>query len=187
MRQIALEGIDGSGKTSVAKELQVQIAAEGLAVRIVAPYREANELLGHDIYELWRTKTTARLAIKVLHQVFEESFASAQIDGIDVLVYDRHWLTAFTEIGRDESLVSEWKTFVPAALLRVAPLVAQKRALNDNDATWSSPESLSMYAQEFGIQAQHHRDKVLGIYRSDDDVSPEALARNIIWDLNMRR
>ena len=187
MRQVALEGIDGSGKTSVANALSEQYAAEGLSSRVIAPYREANSMLGHDIYELWKTKTSARLAIKILQQVFEESYETALAEGVDVLIYDRHWLTAFTEIGNDKDLVVEWKTFVPAALLRVSPMVAMRRTNNDLDASWSNPEALSLYAQQFGIQARRNSEHMLGIYRSDDDVTPEAIARSIIWDMNIRR
>lgn len=187
MKEICIEGIDGSGKTSVSIELEKLYLNEGLQPRIIAPYRLANNLLGHDLYHLWRSHTSAKLAIKILHQVLEEAKEQALDDAVDVVIYDRHWLTAFTEIGNSKELVSEWKTFVPAALLRVSPLVARRRAINDSSATWSSPEELSRYAQEFGIQAQHNKEKLLGIYRSDDDVSVDLIARSIVWDMNIRR
>jgi len=188
INRVALEGIDGSGKTTVAQELAERLEAEGLRVAIVSPYRLANKALGKDIYELWGTPEGDSQAITTLRSVIETAEQQAKSNDTDVIIYDRHWLTAFTEIGNSPDLVETWgDLYVPAALLRVAPAVAQRRIGNDERSAWSNLDAQHRYATMFGIMARRFTQHMIGIYRSDDDVSVEALARNIHWDMNIRR
>jgi thymidylate kinase len=187
INRVALEGIDGSGKTTVAQVMVEQFAEEGIRAEVFAPYRAANEVLGDDIYKLWSTDEGAARAIDLLHQVMAEREAQALEEGTEVLIYDRQWMTAFTEIADRPELVERWTHFVPAAHLGVAPAAALRRLRNDTDASWSELEKQHDYAVKYGRLALGMREHMLGLYRSDEDVTPEALARNIIWDMNIRR
>jgi thymidylate kinase len=187
INRVALEGIDGSGKTSVAHAMVEQLSAEGLSAEVFAPYRAANDILGEDIYGLWETNEGAGKAISLLHDVMRQRETQAADEGTDVLIYDRQWMTAFTEITGRPALEQQWTHFVPAALLNAAPAVAQRRIRNDQEASWSTLEQQHAYAVGFGRLALGMRRHVLGWYRSAEDVTPKALARNIIWDMNIQR
>ncbi|MDB5185042.1 MAG: hypothetical protein JWN38_850 [Candidatus Saccharibacteria bacterium] len=185
---IAVEGIDGSGKTSVVEALAEQLEAEGLHVATYAPYRITNERLGSDVYKLWQSPDTASQAITEVQQTFAECETLAAEEGADVIIYDRHWMTALTEIRDQPELVEQWgDCYVPAALLLAKPEVATARQQGDKAEDWAQLESQRHYDAAYRqLVAEHFRD-MLGIYRSDVDVSPEAIARNINWDLRIRR
>jgi len=187
--RVALEGIDGAGKTSAAEAMVLQLTSEGLSAAVFAPYRAANEMLGVDIYNLWKNEPDAIVAIDALHDVMRQRELRATEEGTDVLIYDRQWMTAFTEIGGRLELERHWRYFVPAAHLGVSPAVAQRRLCNDKETSWSTLDQQYDYALKYGRLAINPvmRKHMLGLYRSDSDVTPEALARNIIWDMNIQR
>ncbi len=188
MRSIAIEGIDGSGKTTVAEALKDELRGQGLCVGVVSPYRLASKEYGGDLYPLWQNEIGAKRAIGVLKNVLELTEVCAEKAGLDVLIYDRHWMTAFTEIADRPALVSEWgATFVPTALLRANPTLAQQRARNDCHEAWMSPEGLRGYAEKYEQLCSKYGQHLLGVYRNDTDVTPGSIARNIAWDMNITR
>lgn len=189
MREIALDGIDGSGKTTVAELLKSQLEVDGQRVAIHRPYHEAASLLGQDLYDLWSSDEGALTAIETLEQTFDQARESAHANGTDVIIYDRHWMTAFTEIGDKPHLVSRWKeeNFVATALLRVTPQIAAKRSSNDIDEAWMNRESLLRYDASYSALATIYGRHLLGIYRSDSDITPQRLAHSIAWDMQVQR
>jgi thymidylate kinase len=188
MKCIAIEGLDGSGKTTVAQELQAAYEAEGLSARVVAPYRLANEAMGSDIYPLWKSERGAFAAVQVLKEVLSTSTEQALNEGLDVLIFDRHWMTAFTEIECKPKVIEEWgDSFVPTAYLRVDPDTARQRARNDTEAAWMGQHNFDNYAQRYSHLCQSYARHLLGIYRNDDDVSIDSIIRSIVWDRNILR
>ena len=132
MREIAIEGLDGSGKTTVAHALGAAYEVEGLRASVVAPYQLANQLAETDIYPLWKSDPGALQAVGILKQVLESCTAEAQEAGLDVVIYDRHWMTAFTEIETRPVASEAWgDRFVPTAYLSVDSATAERRAQND--------------------------------------------------------
>lgn len=188
IRQVVIEGIDGSGKTTIAKELASLLSAEGLTTLTFAPYRLAEERIGADIYPMWGSPATAKAAIGVLRQVFHDCQKQAEDETADVVIYDRHWMTAFTEIATSPELRATWgDMFVPAALLRVEPSIASARQANDEAAEWSDIDSQIQYATRYEDIAAQNFHQMLGIYRSGDDVTPQIVARAIESDLYFQR
>lgn len=186
-REIAFEGIDGAGKTTVINTIMDKLTADGTVVVTSAPFREASELLGHDIYEYWSDPCRAVGALSALRSVVLGARQRANVAGADVLLWDRHWMTLWQEIEHDNALKLAWRgDFVPAALLRVGPEVAARR-IGVTDEVWTTPEALRKYASTFERLAFQHPNHVYGIYRSSDDVSPEAIAASVIWDMGARR
>ncbi len=188
MYEIALEGIDGSGKTTVAQHLSEELGRTGLNVVRVAPYQLANEQLGTDVYSLWPDEALASMAINTLKQITIDRRNQALDEHVDVLIYDRHWMTAFTEIADRDNLISQWDDcFVPTALLKVDVDTALRRCNNDLDETWMNRIELERYARTFCKLATNYKERMFGIYRSDDDVTPANIAHSIQWDINIRR
>ncbi len=187
--RIAIEGIDGSGKSSVVSAITEALTAEGLHVRTFATFRIANTELGHDIYDLWADDRTAKIGIEVMRHTLGVCETIAAKDGADVVIYDRHWMSVMTEIDNRPNLIQVWGNdyFVPACLLRTPPETGRSRLQNDQDEEFSSLTSLTTYANKFNQLARTFPQQMLGIYRSDDDVTIDDIARNIMWDMRIRR
>lgn len=188
MKQVAVEGLDGTGKTSVAGKIATIYRADGLNVEVVAPYRRARERLGEDLYPLWKSTRGALMAISVMRGVFGDINREAQDKEVDVIIYDRHWMTAFSEIATRPELVEAWgDMFVPTAYLRVDPEVARRRATNDAAAPWMERHNFAAYAARYEALCDDYSEHLLGIYRNDDDVALSSIARSIVWDGQVRR
>jgi len=97
-------------------------------------------------------------------------------------------MTAFTEIGAKSDLVRLWgDNFVQTAYLRVAPEVALGRAQNDQQQPWMWRHNFDNYAARYESLCRDYGRHLLGIYRNDDDVSPNSIVRSIVWDANILR
>lgn len=99
MREIAIEGLDGAGKTTIAHNLAQQYTQEGLHTLVASPYRLAQEKSGEELYPLWGTDEGAARAIDHIKNALAAIREEAHQEQADVLIYDRHWVTAFTEIA----------------------------------------------------------------------------------------
>ena len=188
MKEIAIEGLDGSGKTTVVNNVAEQLKREGLAVQTFAPYRLANEFAGEDIYPLWKSDNGAKMVIGIMKKILRGVRTQALEEGSDVIVFDRHWMTAFTEIGSRPDLIHKWgEDLPPAAYLRVSPEIARGRSQNDIDKPWMDRFVFENYAARYDSLCRDFGQFIQGIYRNDDDVLPCSIARNIVWDFNIRR
>lgn len=188
MRKVAIEGLDGSGKTTVSHALAEHFTAQGLHTRVVSLYREANAEFGSNLYDLWVDPTHAPDAIRHLKDTLERIETEAVASEVDVLIFDRHWMTIFTDIVDDPELVRLWgDAFVPTAYLRVQPEIARQRAVNDQHEPWMTPEAYSQYQQKYEGLCRQFGHAVLGVYRNDNDVSLDMMVRSIEWDMNIRR
>ncbi|MFZ1484344.1 MAG: hypothetical protein WAS36_05025 [Candidatus Saccharimonadales bacterium] len=187
MKKIALEGIDGAGKTTVANLLKESFENQGLSVAQFAPFRLANATYGSDIYPLWKSRAGAEKATMLIKAALDHCEAEAVDTNADVIVYDRHWMTVMTEIDGRHDLVQKWDRFVPTAVLRVHPDVARSRLAAGPKESFTSGPMLQRYADSYQKLSSRYFSHLLGIYRSDEDVTPAALARNIEWDMNIRR
>lgn len=188
MKSIAIEGLDGSGKTSAANSLVEMYENEGLNARVVATYRLANAALSGDIYPMWQNADEAGEAVDIVKSVISDETKKANKDDVDVLIFDRHWMTAFTEISDKPELVEKWgDIFVPTAYLRVNENLALQRSQNDLDKKWMGKDTFNEYFLKYESLLQSMGGHILGIYRNDNDVSIEQIARSIKWDLDIPR
>lgn len=195
MERIAIEGIDGSGKTATCHALADYFETRDMSPAIFSPYRVANETLGMDIYELWFDKTTCIDAIKLMKQTVDSCEQQAADQAAQVIIYDRHWMTALTASEHNQELAATWVThgpkFVPTAVLKVPIETALLRRAEEyqhgNLPAYMEPSVLEHDAELYTHLAAKHAEHILGIYRSDNDVAPHAIAKNIYWDMNVRR
>jgi thymidylate kinase len=188
LSRLALEGIDGSGKSTTANVLADMLTREGLTVATFAPYRLANAELGEDVYDMWHDADRAKHAVDAVTTVLDQCERQAEDEAVDVVIYDRHWMTAFTEIRDNPDLIKQWGDhFVMTALLKVAIPTAMKRCENDLDEIWMQQRELERYHVKFCALAAKYGKYLFGLYRSDIDVSPADLAHNIRWDMWIRR
>lgn len=186
-REIAFEGIDGAGKTTVIELVKDQLEQEGLTVVSAAPFVRATELLGRDTYPMWKDHMQSHLALKSVKLAVHEARSVATEAEADVLLWDRHWMTLWSDIEHDACLKTEWKTdFPPVAFLRLDAATARRR-IGETHEPWATDVELGRYAGIYDRLAFQFPARVHGIYRSDDDVSPEAIARSVVWDMGARR
>lgn len=188
MKVIAIEGIDGSGKSTVAGKIKERYEAEGLRANVVAPYRLASKINGGDLYPLWENEIGALSAVRILKNVITCTTERAEDSGVDVLIFDRHWMTAFTEIADKPKAIEEWgDNFVQTAFLRVNPDEAIERAEGDSHEAWMSTEGLEGYANKYAELCKTYGQHILGVYRNDNDVQIDIIVDSIVWDMNIRR
>jgi thymidylate kinase len=189
INRLAIEGIDGSGKSTTCQELVKQLEADGLRVKVFAPYRLANARLGHDIYDLWQN--AGEQATKLMKKVVADCEAEAAAEQADVVIYDRHWMTGMESMQSCAEGSDYWEKngpeFVPVALLRVPIETALERRADELDDPWMQGEGLGRTAECYHNLARRYGQHLLGIYRSDNDVTPDQVASNIIWDMRVRR
>ncbi len=149
MKTLAIEGINGSGKTPTIELIRGRLEEAQLKTIIAAPYHLVRDKLEvPDIYPLWETDPS--LAVSLLHETLNEIELEANSDKADVLIYDRHWMTAFTAVSYPHIMMSplcNW--FVPTALLKFDVNTALRRCNNDLDETWMNRIEVERYARTY--------------------------------------
>lgn len=194
MRELAIEGIDGSGKTTVIGLLAESLEAKGQRTAVFAPFRMANEMLGHDIYELWFDEESAKTGVRCLRKVIEKCRQQAIEKEADWIIYDRHWMTGICSIVNAPLSYHYWlehgPPMVDAAYLRTSPEISIQRKAKDGDEDlhepWMETQALQGDVDCLEAMASGYPEHMLGIYCSDH-ATPEELAATIEWDMNIRR
>ena len=177
MRTIAIEGINGSGK-SPAIDLIVQRSSKvGIFAKAYAPYHLVREKIDEpDIYPLWRERPCE--AVKLLHETIAEIEADARDQRLDLLIFDRHWLTAYTQAERNPCIAELWgDTFVPTILF-TSPLEHTLRlSQRGYTMSWLQAENLTNYLELYETLYQRHRQLFIGkftVSSSTQNLSPIA-------------
>lgn len=186
--EIAVEGVDGVGKSSVANALVERLAPyhQPYTCNIYHTARQING--GDDLYPLWATYSGSVKAIDLLKSALVQERDRASEAGAGLIVWDRNWLTAFTEIGNDPELVDVWGDDMPrtALLLPAGDHIARA---TDND-TWDQPTEREQYKRRYQEQAWAHFSRMIGHYlmdRRNMDWSVSAVASQIDSDMRYRR
>jgi len=111
MLEYVIEGHDGSAKTPIAGGIKNNLTALGYQCEVFSPFHVANSLIDEpDIYLYWKTgkeKAAIELLQKVVHSIRVQNLH------LDVLIFDRHWLTVLGEIDDREDLRELWVDFPP--------------------------------------------------------------------------
>jgi thymidylate kinase len=188
MKEIAIEGLDGTGKTTIAHELAELYEHEGVLVVVSSPFAEAKKVHGGEFYHLWKDDSGALYCIHLLKDRIQHQREKAAESSADVLIYDRHWMTAFSEISTRPRLVQAWgDNFVPTAYLRTTPDVGRQRAHGDHAQQWMEEPEYKRYSSIYEALCREYGHHILGVYRNDRDVTPSQIATNIQWDMQIRR
>lgn len=192
MRELAIEGVDGVGKTTVIKELKGLLEADGQTVMVAQPYHEvAREYPGIDVYEALQNGRLAQTALDTVALMIGKAQAKAYDEHVDVLIWDRHWMTAKTEIERNRPRDGVWIGGKPMTALldpdtEVSPELYD-RMVDDKEPWTATKEIVDDYAQRYRQLAWSFRTCLLGVYRVDGLTTPQKLARAIRWDLAKQR
>ena len=183
MKEIAFEGIDNVGKTSIATCIANKLRSEGNVVHIASPFHEA-AVDGNELYTLFTTSpNTAATAIKLLREALSRSRKSAADIHANYLLFDRHWMTAKI-MAPEQTLESDGS--IPTTVL----LVSGDRDLHDmtDNEPWSTVEELDRYQHLYKKLAACNFKHILGIYTVEDPpVDIDIVAETILWDERILR
>lgn len=166
-REIAIEGVDGVGKSSVATALAQLLSAFGGQAHICNPFHTARAMNDEqDVYPLWQTQDGSHHAIDLLHAAIQAERARAAAVAADTIIYDRHWMTVFTEVGQDPDLVAHWGDHLPhtALLLDARPEEQQRHQANNHGDSWDVYDERERYKKLYRELGYAHRDHMLGAY-----------------------
>ncbi len=177
MKILAIDGINGSGKTPCIDRVVTELTQEELNVQTVAPYHMVRKKLTlEDIYPLWESNPAE--AVSLLHDTIDEATAQARDNKTDVLIFDRHWPTAFTQAYRVPNINELWgNNFVPTILFTSPPTHAQRIAQRGYTAAWLQAESLEQYRQRYQHIYAMHPEHFIGkftVKSSLQDLQPIA-------------
>lgn len=186
--EIAVEGVDGVGKSSVVAALAERLTPFSRPYTC-NPYHTARRINGgDDIYPLWATFSGSVKAVDLLKSAFSEERDKAAEADAQLIVFDRHWLTAFTEIGNDPELVEAWGEDMPRTALLI-PTGEHIARVEDTDI-WDQPTEREQYKRRYQEQAWAHFPQMIGHYlmdRRNMDWSVEAVSTQIDSDMRYRR
>jgi thymidylate kinase len=188
INKICLEGIDGVGKTTVAQKIKERLQVDGISSMVFSPFRATEQRLGISLIEALADSSQAPESLDELLQVIAEQEDQALSEGANVLIFDRHWMSAISVMPNEVLHKVALKFAIPAALLSCDPWLAKERLeARETDINHESINELIRYDQIFKKLAKLSFGNMLGIYRSDADVSIDSLARAIMSDMRYRR
>lgn len=162
MKILAVEGINGSGKTPTIRYLKSLLNSHNISTGIYAPYHLVKAKIDlPDIYPLWEQEP--EWAVSLLHEVMDEAESDAKANDHDVLIYDRHWTTAFTQAEKNPVIKTAWgERFVPTILFS-SPLSHAKRLANRGySAEWLSLDSIKYYINLYEQVAKQYPQLIVG-------------------------
>lgn len=146
---IAIEGINGAGKTPAIQLTLASLASEGLNADTYAPYHLVREkIVEDDLYPLWADRPDQ--AVQLLHQTIDEIEADARARQLDVLIFDRHWVTAFVQALQHPPITQWWgDRFVPTLLLTSPVSHLLRLAERGYQEPWLQPDTLKAYVNDY--------------------------------------
>lgn len=165
MIEIAIDGMDGSGKSTIIKETKKSLVAEGYTTEIYAPYRLANQrILEDDLYTYWSDGRAG----EALNIVQDTIIDCRDRSNADIILYDRHWMTAFTEIHGTEHVNDWYVSMVPTFVMNAPPttIKARRQSTLDDELT-SSDVLLADYSKRYENLVQIYAEHIIGSFETD--------------------
>lgn len=163
--EVAIEGVDYVGKSSIAKILADNLIAQGRSVKVANTFHRANTINGDDIYHLWHIPGGAEKAIDALKSAIESVRDEAIEEGCDTVIYDRHWMTAFTEIGDNSELVSYWgEEYMPMTALLLDARPEEEQYDPTRTDAWETRAERQRYKALYSEVAHKNYPHLLGSY-----------------------
>jgi hypothetical protein len=164
MLEFALDGTDGSAKTPICEGVLSELTRKGIKSTSFDPFQEVRKLIPEsDIYPYWKDGR-AETALHLIQQVVEQCREDSLRKGIDVLLYDRLWLTLFTEID-DTPLASQWNHFVPTFILTAPREIIVKRPGFSYGLPFSSSDQmLDDYHSKYLTLSKKYSSPIFGSY-----------------------
>lgn len=185
MIKLAIEGINGAGKTPTISNLVNICEDAGLATEQYAPYHLVREHIQEaDIYDLWAED--AQFAVKSLLDVIKSIEIDAAAKDLDVLIFDRHWATAYAQASINPVITGYWgDNFVPTVLLTSPTEHLLRLAQRGYDAPWLQVDTLDYYREVYDTLYHTHPERFLGRYEVASSTQPLApIAQQIFTFIN---
>jgi len=190
MLEYVIEGHDGAAKTPVTLGVKKRLEELEYKVEICAPFQTANNIIPEpDIYMYWKNEDKAKEALTILSGIVDESRTRAKERNVDIILYDRHWMTIIGEIYQRPGLEELWQDFLPTFFLEapVEKTLDCKRL--SFDVPWtSSVERISQENHKYLNLAKVYTDHVVGHYvvkTRDQPLEPivDSITNKILEDL----
>lgn len=187
--EFAVDGHDGAGKTPIVLATKAALEALGLRVAVESPFHLANALYpGGEIYPLWADDASVPHAIALLQQVVRYARLAAVREDVDVIIFDRHWMTVMIEIhGRPcEAL---WDDFVPTFFVRAIPEKTEGCSRFSPNIPWTStPGRVREYNARYLAMAEAFAPHVLAAFDVNEKRVPlEPIVERIVTVILERR
>ena len=184
MKQYVIEGHDGSGKTPIAKGVKSLLIKHNLRVDICAPFQIANSMIPEqDIYFYWKDPSNAKKAIGLLSGIINQCEERARKEGLDVLLYDRHWLTVLGEIDHRPKLRQLWTNFQPTFFIEAPVNKTLDCKRFSFDVPWtSSIEVITDYYYKYLRLIEKYSQYIVGRYKVESRTQPLDPIINSITD-----
>lgn len=162
MKALAIEGINGAGKSPTIAHTIEQLGEQGQKSACFAPFHLVRPRLDRpDIYPLWDENPSR--AVELLHETLDEVEDQARQQGLDVLLYDRHWMTVHTQAPRVPEVIELWgDRFVPTVLLTAPVEHSMRLTQRGYTAPWLQDETIPLYTRLYDELYSQHPDHMLG-------------------------
>lgn len=177
MHILAIDGINGAGKTPTIEAVIETLEQSDIHADTYAPFHQVRETLGiPDIYPLW--DTAPHTAINGLVQTMDNIERDASKRGLDVLIYDRHWPTIYTQAYKVPDISDVWgDRIVPSILLQSPINHALRLSRRNYTAEWLQAQQLEQYIQRYEAIHATYPERFLGkfsVESSEQDLRPIA-------------
>lgn len=181
MRKIAVEGINGAGKSPTIEKIVRDLRDADLATESFAPFHLVRSKLDiPDIHPLWQANP--ELAVKLLHDTIDEVEKEADQKNLDVLVYDRHWMTVLAQQHQVTDITELWGDRLVPSVLLTSPLAHSLRLTERGySAPWLQVDTLEFYTKEYDRLYFENSHLMIGhfvVESADQDLQP--IANNIV-------
>lgn len=177
MQKIAIEGINGAGKTPTIQLLLEQLATLGLTADTYAPFHLVRQKIPEaDLFPLWEDRPEQ--AVQLLLETIAEIEADALGRRLDVLVFDRHWVTTYVQSLSNPKIKQWWgDTFVPTVLITSPEDHLLRLSRRGYSEPWLQADTLASYRADYDTVYRCHPERFIGTFTvasSNQDLQPMA-------------
>lgn len=175
MQKLIIEGINGAGKTPTINLLTNTLDDAGIRAATYAPYHLVRDKIAEDdLFPLWDDRPQE--AVTLLQHTIAEIESDARSKSLDVLVFDRHWVTAYVQSLKNPVIADWWgDNFAPTILLDSPTDHLLRLASRGYTEPWLQADALQQYVAEYDEIYQQYITKFIGkftVSRSDQNLQP---------------
>ena len=188
MLEYVIEGHDGSAKTPVSLGVKKRLENMSYSVGLYAPFQIVNAQIPEvDIYLYWKKDETTSKALTLLSDVIKSNREDAIKNNVDVVLYDRHWLTILGEIDHRENF--KWNDFKPTFFLEAPVSKTMDCKRFSFDIPWTdSVDTIDSYYHKYLGLIEKYSEHVIDRYRVNTRTQPldpiiDSITDYIVTDL----
>ncbi len=158
--ELVIDGHDGAAKTPVVEGVRERLIERGYSVGAYAPFQLVKKRIPEpNINSYWDDGRTG-LAVDLLRGVIEEVRGTSTEQ---VILYDRHWMTIFTEIEGTE-LAKRWDDFPPTYFMSIATpeIIKGRKRFDPSFRHTASDQVIEEYCRRYNQLAELHSSHIVG-------------------------